>query len=232
LTMNCLLLLVVLIVCCSSLLVSCQFPIPRRTDGFHLLGTGGPDAPIVVDGFFDVLCPDCQRAWPVAKQLIATYSTQIHFRFHTFPLPYHTWAFVANQGVHVMDSATKHNETAVISFIQLMFDQQALFYNGPARNLSQDQIVQKLAAVTDHSGLLPSADFMRGMQDGTISNQAVYAWKYGCTKGTVLATPTYLVNGVFLTNDPGFTLKQWNAVLDPLLRERKEANAGRASSAE
>ena len=212
-------LVVLLVLLCSA---ASQFPIPRRSEGFPLLGSGGTDAPIVIDGFFDVLCPDCRRAWPVAKELLVAYAGRIHFRFHTFPLPYHTWGFVANQGVHVLQEATKGNQTAMLAYLQLLFDQQGLFSNQAARNRSQDQVVQQLAAVTASSGLLSAANFTRAIQSGPSSNAAMYAWKFGCTLGTVLATPTYLINGVFFTNDAGFSLKQWRAVLDPMLTTRSE----------
>jgi protein-disulfide isomerase len=43
------------------------------TSGF---GLGGPyTAPIVIDKFADLLCPDCAASWPVTKQVIAHYGS-------------------------------------------------------------------------------------------------------------------------------------------------------------
>lgn len=65
-------------------------PLPNTPDGFRM-GTG----PVVVDAFLDLLCPDCAGEWPTLQQLMAHYDpkTQLSFVLHTFPLPYHTFAF-------------------------------------------------------------------------------------------------------------------------------------------
>ena len=49
----------------------------------------------------DLLCPDCAGDWPVMGQLLEHYGNRISLILHTFPLPYHTFAFRAAQGAHV-----------------------------------------------------------------------------------------------------------------------------------
>ena len=47
-----------------------------------------------VDFFLDLVCADTKNAWPVIKEVIQTYGRDVRWRFHQFPLPYHTNAFL------------------------------------------------------------------------------------------------------------------------------------------
>ncbi|CAF4763535.1 unnamed protein product, partial [Rotaria sp. Silwood2] len=102
--------------------ISAQVPIPSRPDGY---GVGGPaDAHVVVEMFFDPLCPGCKASWPTVLQLIQAYGTRIHVRIHTFPLPYHTNSFVASQGLHVIANVTTRNLDTIFQYVTRVFENQ------------------------------------------------------------------------------------------------------------
>ena len=71
--------------------------------------------------FLDLLCPDCKASWPIVLQVIQAYGTKIHFRIHTFPLPYHTNAFVVAQGLHVVANATNAKFRCYLINMQLKY---------------------------------------------------------------------------------------------------------------
>ena len=120
-------LLSTLVVLCTLAFVAyAQVPIPSRPDGYALSPHAQPSAPIVLEAFYDLLCPDSKASWPVVKQVLAAYPTQLYFLMHTFPLPYHTWSFIANEGAHVIHALTCGNLTAVRAYTDLLFDIQGV----------------------------------------------------------------------------------------------------------
>lgn len=76
-------------------LTSAQVPIPNKPLGF-VYGNGSHDAPIHIDVFLDLACPDSKVAFPVMKQVAAAYGSQtVRIKFFIFPLPYHRSAHIA-----------------------------------------------------------------------------------------------------------------------------------------
>ena len=74
-----------------------QIPLPKRPLGFVYKG-GEPTAPIHLEAFVDLTCPDCQQAWPTLKKVADMYGPEtVQFTLQLFPLPYHTNAFLAAQ---------------------------------------------------------------------------------------------------------------------------------------
>ena len=148
-----------LVLCSLAYLSSAQVPIPQRPDGYALSPDAPATAPVVLEAFFDLLCPDSKSAWPTVKQVLSAYPTQLYFLLHTFPLPYHTWAFIANNGAHVIDHLTNHNLTAVRAYTDLLFNIQDQYYNAATVSMSMADIFQKLAedvrvVYADHNGFL------------------------------------------------------------------------------
>ncbi len=68
--------------------------IPLSASTYSVASVGDPASPVQVDFFLDLVCSDTKAAWPNVKEVIAAYGRSVHWRFHQFPLPYHTNAFV------------------------------------------------------------------------------------------------------------------------------------------
>jgi protein-disulfide isomerase len=202
---------VALVVIMSS--VMAQAPIPYRPDGYAI---GPYTAPVVVDAFVDVLCPDCAAEWPTLMQLTQHYGNSIQLLAHTFPLPYHTNGFIASQGVHVIARYT--NSTAkVVSYMTNMFKSQSAWWNDPTRNVTINAVIASLSAwVAELNIGVSAAAFTSGINDDDINEETRVSWKYGCSRG-VLGTPTFLLNGVYIPADSTWTLADWQTVIDPLL---------------
>jgi hypothetical protein len=160
--------------------ISAQIPIPSRPDGY---GVGGPaDAHVVVEMFLDPLCPSCKASWPTILQLIHAYGTRIHFRFHTFPLPYHTNAFVAAQGLHVVANVTNRNLDAIYQYATKVFENQEIWYNDATKSMTMPQVINSLASFVDKTGLVPKAKFLLGMASDDINYETRVSWKYSCSR--------------------------------------------------
>jgi len=212
-------LFVLLLLILLILKTNAQTPIPPRYDGFAF---GGPSsAPILLEGFFDVLCPDCAAGWPTINKVIAHYGNQLNFLMHTFPLPYHTNAFIANQGVHVVSKATM-NLTSVHAYAALMFANQAQFWNAATMNMTTFQVIAAMGSLVDMSGIMKGADWITGVNDANLNMDTRISWKYGCSRG-VTGTPTFIINGVYTSADDTWTEADWYTLIDGLLQQQKEA---------
>lgn len=77
----------------SSIL--CQVPIPKKSLGYVYNG-GKDSAPIHLEIYADLTCPDCKQCWPTVKQLADFYGPEkLRLVLQTFALPYHTNSFLA-----------------------------------------------------------------------------------------------------------------------------------------
>ena len=205
-----------LTLCLFASLVMAQVPIPNRPDGYAL-STGPATAPVVIDAFFDLLCPDSKAAWPIVKSVIAAYPSQLYLLLHTFPLPYHTNSFIANQGLHVIDHSSQHNRTALTAFTDLMFSIQSEFYNAATVDSTITEVIAGMAAATEKAGLLSAKAFTAGIANSDINEETRISWKYTCSRA-VTGTPTFFLNGVYISADATWTLSDWKSVIDPILK--------------
>lgn len=72
-----------------------QIPIPRREVGF-VYGSAKRDAPIHLDFYIDLICPDSQLAFPTMLKIADFYGPEVLvLNTHLFPLPYHRNGFYA-----------------------------------------------------------------------------------------------------------------------------------------
>ena len=69
--------------------------IPHEPPGF-LYKEGKKEAPVLMEAFMDLLCPQSKQAYPTLKAIAEGYGPDsVRFVFHLFPLPFHTFAFTA-----------------------------------------------------------------------------------------------------------------------------------------
>ena len=72
-------------------------PIPSQPVGI-VLGNGSASAPVQIEVFLELLCPDSSATWRSLKQLYRSYDrTKVRFVIYQFPLPYHSNGFMVTQ---------------------------------------------------------------------------------------------------------------------------------------
>lgn len=185
-------------------------PVPKHYDGFFM---GQPTAPIMLEAYFDAMCPDSRASWPTLKEVIAHYGNEtLLFGLHVFPLPYHHNSFYANQGLHVVSSYNKDPFT----WLEAVFTNQETFGNPATINLTANQVIAKFASLAESSVGISALDFASGIASPALDEATRVSWKYGCSR-TVSGTPMFFVNGVQVMAEPSWTLAQWTALIDPLL---------------
>lgn len=198
-----------------AITASAQAPIPYRVDGFSSPAGGVAGAPIEFDFFLDLLCPDCHDAWPNIQSVVTYYGKNINARLHTFPLPYHTWGFLAAQSFHVVNSA--NSTVAAFQWADTLFANQQNFWNGVTSQNTGADVLAQLQKLAVSSGVITAQAFAAGMNDDNLNEETRVSWKYACSRG-VLGTPTFFVNGVQVNGQPSWALSDWRMIMDPLLQ--------------
>ena len=212
-------------------------PLPNSYPGFRW---GSVGAPVMIEGFLDLLCPDCSGAWPTVLSVLNHYGpSKVSFTFHVFPLPYHTFAFLAAQGAQVIKSVNG-SDAAVFDYISLIFANQDSFYS-TTQSISQitDAYATLVAANLPYTKAAflagvrqgatpfppPARPFLtalplpslRQMADDNLNELARSHWKYATSRYTT-GTPHFLVNGLPVDDQiPDGTAAEWYAMLDPLM---------------
>jgi protein-disulfide isomerase len=207
--------IVLAIVACVGLVAVSAQPVQKRIDGFANPANGPLTAPVIIDKFADLLCPDCAASWPTLKQVSAYYGNQVHIRVHTFPLPYHTWSMLACMGPNIIQQKT-NSSNAIFKYIELMYAQQATYWNDPTADIPANRVITMLGDMVQQAGILDSVSFQAGLRDYNLNVATRASWKYGCSRG-VFGTPTYHVNGVVIPYDLSWTLADWQKLINPLL---------------
>jgi len=205
-----------LVLCALVFLASAQVPIPNRPDGYALSPDAPATAPVVLEAFFDLLCPDSKAVWPTIKQVLSQYPQTVYFLMHTFPLPYHTYSFIINNGAHVIDHLTAGNLTAIRAYTDLLFDIQVSYQNPATAKMSPTEVYAKLAS--DVAGVYDDSSRFQQMlsSNGNVNTETRISWKYGCSR-TVSGTPSFLLNGVYIGADSSWSLSDWQSVIDPII---------------
>lgn len=201
--------------------VEAQIAIPSHPFGYP---QGSSDAPVVLEVFVDLLCPDSADSWDTLKQVFAYYGPEkLRFVTHLFTLPLIHNSFFANQGARVVEKYA--NESAFWSYVDLIFLNQEQFWSAPTQNLTANQVIDLLASTTETAGIMPKSDFLEGFSDPYTASEAFNSWKYACSR-VIGDTPTFFVNGAQVAADSSWTLKMWQQILNPLFSTQKPCSNG------
>ncbi|KAF6998969.1 hypothetical protein CFC21_015044 [Triticum aestivum] len=196
-----------------------QVPVPARTNGFVYGGQAWAPAwgeAVVVEAFFDPLCPDSRDAWPPLRRAADHFGARrVAVVIHLFPLP--AWSsFIARE----------NKSTTIIEKKQKVYKKrrekirfQKGYYNTPTYTKTRAAVVAKIAnnLVTPVIGEANLAAYRAGFNDSRSDQAARISFKFGCARG-VTGTPYYFVNGIPL-GDLDFPLDydKWVSTLDPLV---------------
>ncbi|XP_074263951.1 uncharacterized protein LOC141586565 [Silene latifolia] len=173
---------------------------------------------ILIEAFFDPVCPDSRDAWPPLKQALNHYASHVSLTVHPFPLPYHDNAFVTSRALHIVDGL---NSSATYPLWETFFKTQEKFYNSETANISKSEVVDRVAKVAAKvAGQSHYSAIKSGFKDRNSDLKTRVSFKYGCSRG-VFGTPFFYVNG-FLLPDGGSPIDYngWRKIIDPLIKAR------------
>ncbi|XP_028758705.1 uncharacterized protein LOC114717665 [Neltuma alba] len=217
---------VVLLICMLCLVlevkVGADYIPPARLDGFVYRNQHHPDS-VLIEAFFDPVCPDSRDSWPALKQVITHYGSRVSLVVHLLPLPYHDNAFVASRALHIVNAL---NKSATFPMLEWFFKHQGKFYNAQTKNLSRASIEKEMVkSVTEVIGRSYYSSIKSGFNDRKTDLHTRVSFKYAASRG-VSETPFFYVNG-FLLPGTGSALdyKGWRKVIDPLVGSNSGKNA-------
>lgn len=140
----------------------------------HATGSANPKATLVE--FSDFECPACAAAYPMVKQVVASYSADLKFVFRHFPLDQHTNSKLAAQAAEAAGAQGKFWEMH-----DLLYENQT--------TLSQETI--------NGFGIELKLDmdrFTKELTDGIYADKIQKDVSQGSVLG-VNSTPTFFLNG-------------------------------------
>ncbi|XVE94510.1 hypothetical protein REPUB_Repub02eG0014800 [Reevesia pubescens] len=188
---------------------------PAKYDGFVYTNHRVDSDTIMIEAFFDPVCPDSRDAWAPLKQAIQHYGSRVSLIVHLLPLPYHDYAFATSRALHIVNLL---NPSATFKLLEGFFDHQDRFYNDQTSNMSRVAVVNeiiKFAADAVGNSYYPA--IASGFTDRKTDLKTRVSFKYSASRG-VSATPTFYING-FVLPDSGSALdyKTWRSFIDPLI---------------
>ncbi|PFX31484.1 uncharacterized protein LOC111322105 [Stylophora pistillata] len=191
-----------------------QIPLPKRPLGFVYKG-GEPTAPIHLEAFVDLTCPDCQQTWPTVKKVADMYGPEtVQFTLQLFPLPYHTNAFLAAQSVYAVEA---YNTSLVISWMDVIFENQNQLYDFQTMDKNRYDVINIIADLGSKIDIDKTV-IKDGLTNTEYNEHTRISWKFGCSR-TVSGTPFFFLNGVFVSQaTAAWTVEEWKQLIDPLLK--------------
>lgn len=203
-----------LMVAFTAAKIAAQLPIPPRYDGFVYKDRVTVNS-VLVEAFFDPLCPDSRDSWWPLKEVLRFYDDKITFIVHPFALPYHHNSFTACRSLHI---ANRINRAYTYPLLDHFFKHQARFYNKATLQVSPASIIDKIIHFAlETTGNSSLTMFESAFQDTATDMATRISFKYGCSRA-VTGTPYFFVNGIpLLKTDETLDYKAWRSIIDPLL---------------
>ncbi len=138
---------------------------------------GPPTAAVTIVEFSDFECPFCKQAFPIIRELMATYSDRVRYIYRDFPVS------------EIHDNAQKAAEAGACAHAQGKFWalHDKIFQNAPQITVAD------LKNYAQSSGL-DMALFTTCLDSGQFANEVQQDYRDGASLG-VRGTPTWFLNG-------------------------------------
>ncbi|XP_042495730.1 uncharacterized protein LOC122074825 [Macadamia integrifolia] len=200
--------------------IHAQVSVPARFDGFVYKNLLPHADTIMIEAFFDPVCPDSRDAWPPLKRVLEYYGPRLSLIVHPFPLPYHDNGFVTSRALHIVN---KLNASATYLLLEQFFKHQEKFYNQQTHKMSKASVVDHIVRfVTKAVGNDSLSSVESGFNDRSTDLATRISFKYGCSRG-VMGTPYFIVNGFPLPNGgSAVDYNGWRSIIDPLIKVQRK----------
>ncbi|XP_024978546.1 uncharacterized protein LOC112515831 isoform X2 [Cynara cardunculus var. scolymus] len=210
-----------LILAFAAVLVPSQSIIPSKYDGFVYKKRAASTATVLIEAFYDPVCPDSRDSWAPLKKAVDHYGpAAVSLIVHTFPLPYHDNAFITSRALHIVNEL---NASATYRLLTAFFKHQTRFYNAKTLNMSRSAVLEQVIGFASQAvGNSLESAIRSGFNDSKTGTKTRVSFKYGCSRG-VYGTPFFFVNGFLLpvNDDDTMDYDGWRKVIDPLITEQQ-----------
>ncbi|KAL9862316.1 putative thioredoxin-like protein [Arabidopsis thaliana] len=192
--------------------VQAQLVPPVRQDGFvYPPGHRFDPDTILIEAYFDPVCPDSRDSWPPLKQALHHYGSRVALLLHLLPLPYHDNAYVTSRALHIVNTV---HANATFSLLEGFFKHQSLFYNAQTQLLSRPAVVEKIVEL----GTVSLGNSYQSVLKSGFSDKKIGSCNQSFLQG-VYGTPTFYVNGFVLSDAASpSNFGGWKKIIDPLVQ--------------
>ncbi|KAL4033794.1 hypothetical protein IC575_006905 [Cucumis melo] len=195
---------------------------PAKFDGF-VYGNHSLDLnTILIEAFFDPVCPDSRDSWPPLKKALDHYGSRVRLVIHLLPLPYHENAYATSRALHIVDLV---NPSDTFKLLEAFFGDQQ-FYNAETRYLSRAAVMDNIVKFgVEVLGDSYKNTLVTGFSDRETDLLTRVSFKFSTSRG-VYGTPFFFING-FLAPDKGSPLNyaEWRNLIDPLIKKNKRSGS-------
>ncbi|KAF8109104.1 hypothetical protein N665_0102s0013 [Sinapis alba] len=200
--------------------VHAQLVPPARRDGFVYPRSHPVDQDtILIEAFYDPVCPYSRDSWPPLKQALKHYGSRVSLLLHLLPLPYHDNAYVTSRALHIVNT---FNANATFGLLEGFFNHQALFYSAKTQLLTRPEVVGRIVKLgTATLGNSYRHVLKSGFNDTQSERATRVSFKYSASRG-VYGTPTFYVNGFLLPDAASPSdFRGWKKIIDSLVHPQK-----------
>ncbi len=100
------------------------------------------------------------------------------------------------------------------SYAALLWQHLDDFTGDRGDNMNTSAVISELGELAKQ--WVAPTEFLTAMQNPSFESDTRIGWKYACSRA-VYGTPTFFLNGVYLSASPAWTTMHWRKVIDPLL---------------
>lgn len=186
-------------------------PIPNRPSGYKL---GKPDAPIVVEMFFDLECPFSKKGWTTILEVAETYSDRLYLIMQPMTLGNHRQSWDATKAAIAV---AQDDTDKFVNFVNYLYEHQQEFANEAFKDKTQTDFHRLLASYAADSFGWDKEKFIDRLESKEIYNLARIPARLAIMRG-VWSTPTFFINGAEATElSSQSSLEDWQQTIDSLL---------------
>ncbi|XP_070572856.1 uncharacterized protein [Ptychodera flava] len=194
-----------------------QIPLPRRPLGY-VYDNGASTAPVQIDLFVCLLCPDNNSSLSTALEVADHYGPRlVRLTLHGYPVPYLKGSFLAAQATRAVNELDR---SKTVQYMQEVLNNQDQI-KGSGENVSDAEITEILIGQATKLGI-SRGDFLGKFEDSATNQLCRYELQMANSRG-IYAAPWFFVNGITVIDfKPIWTIHDWTAILDPLLTDYEE----------
>lgn len=197
--------------------ISALIPVQRVTPGIRYMPYD-PRPQVTLEVFISLHCGASRDQWPIIKQVLSTFGNdKLDVIVQQFPQPYFRNAFLATQGLYVIqDNSSAALQT--FNYIERSMELSSNFSTANTFDLSEAEVLEMIADVAESTTGIDRSEFISKI--GNYREQTIANFKFAVKRG-VAVTPTYFLNGVELTigkqsTSSSPTFEDWIEFLNPL----------------
>lgn len=187
-------------------------PLSNQPSGFFF---GNRAANVQIDLFLDIQCPYSAKTWPVAREVMSHFGTQvIGLSVHLLTLSNHRQSWDVTKGLFGL-AGTDHG--LFFKFADFLYANQARFYNGSFADRTHNDLLKLIAELGQEFDGTDPAKMMTLLNNDKVYYKAKEPGRYAALRG-VWSTPTIFINHAEqMSLGSSSTLSDWQAIVDPLL---------------